>query len=52
VDGVTPSEIAAIDQGDATVDDSRLRALIGDVPQTDLHDSLRRTVGYFTEHLA
>ena len=49
---VMPAEIAAIDPGDQTIDDSRLRALVGQPPQSDLNEALQRTVGYFTERFA
>jgi UDP-glucose 4-epimerase len=52
VDSVMPAEIAAIEPGGGTIDESRLRALVGEPPRSDLSDALRRTVGYFTEHLA
>jgi len=52
VDAVMPPEIAAIDAGSATIDESRLRALIGDPPQSDLEGALRRTLEYFRVCLA
>jgi nucleoside-diphosphate-sugar epimerase len=51
-DATMPPEIAAIEPGAATIDDRRLRAVIGEPPESDLDDALRRTVGYFTERLA
>ena len=52
VDDVMPAQIAAIEPGTATIDDSRLRALVGEPPESDLDDALRRTIAYFTERLA
>jgi UDP-glucose 4-epimerase len=48
---VMPPEVAALEPGDAAIDESRLRALVGELPHTDLNDALRRTVAYFRERL-
>lgn len=44
-----PAAVKAIDAGDAEVDDSRLRALIGEVPRTPFTRALDSTVAYFKE---
>lgn len=44
-----PPLIRAIDTGAEQLDDSRLRAQIGTIPETKLEEALTRTVAYFVE---
>ena len=51
-DEAVPAHVKAMDTGDATIDQSRLEAMIGAAPRTDLADALDATVGYFKEQLS
>ncbi len=51
VDAPMPPTVAALDPGEATVDDARLRALIGQPPRSDFPGALQRTIAYFQERL-
>ena len=51
-DEAMPAHIKAMDTGDARIDDSRLKAFVGDLPRTDLATALESTVAYFKEQLA
>jgi UDP-glucose 4-epimerase len=42
-----PHDVAQIDIGAATVADDRLRALLGEIPRTDLRAALTATIRYF-----
>jgi hypothetical protein len=46
-----PADISSIDVGNATFSNEKLRAVIGDIPITDLQVALRTTIDYFKENL-
>jgi UDP-glucose 4-epimerase len=46
-----PPDVKAIDAGDAEVDESALRTLVGKPPRHDFGAALRATVAYFKEHI-
>jgi UDP-glucose 4-epimerase len=46
-----PADISSIDVGNATFSNEKLRAVIGDIPITDLEVALRTTIDYFKENL-
>ena len=46
-----PADISSIDVGNATFSNQKLRAVIGEIPVTELRLALRETVDYFKENL-
>lgn len=46
-----PADISSIDVGNAVFSNEKLRAVIGDIPITDLQMALQTTIEYFKENL-
>jgi hypothetical protein len=46
-----PADISSIDVGNAVFSNEKLRAVIGDIPLTDLRAALQTTIDYFKENL-
>lgn len=46
-----PIDISSIDVGNAAFSNSKLRAVIGEIPVTDLRSALQTTIDYFKESL-
>jgi UDP-glucose 4-epimerase len=46
-----PADISSIDVGNASFSNGKLRAVIGEIPVTDLRNALQTTVEYFKENL-
>lgn len=46
-----PADISSIDVGNASFNNGKLRAVIGEIPVTDLQVALQTTIDYFKENL-
>lgn len=46
-----PFDISSIDVGNAVFSDDKLKAVIGEIPVTDLKEALASTINYFQENL-